>query len=177
MLSLRFNDTHVTLNRYPWELIADPQSLLLSNAVHLTRYIRHPSEIPDYMPTVRINLLYIESRPIDNDLDRLPFGDQNKECNAVRKALSILEESNILNFERLQSASFSQLERFLDNNSINVLHFDGHGKVARKCQSCHTLNHPHHLICQKAGCDHNIAGTQPLGYLAFQDEANVTIQA
>lgn len=171
-LSLKFAAEHATLTRYPWELIADQQSLLLSGAVHLTRYIHYASSSFDSLQVESLNLLYIESRPTDSELDRLPSGDENEECNAVRAALSSLEVEHFLSFESLQPASFSQLEKFLDGNSINVLHFDGHGKVARKCQKCHTLNYPHYLVCQRAGCGYNIAGTPPLGYLAFQNEVD-----
>ena len=162
-LQLRFDEDAVALARYPWELMYDRRHLLPGGAVELTRYVSY-AEAPTLLsiePPLR--LLYVESRP--TSLDSLPVGEERK---AVRAALEELETEGLLLLETLTSPTYDALIDRVESAQDHVLHFDGHGTVARRCPACGGMNYPHHTSCQRPGCDRTLTDVPPLGYLAFE---------
>lgn len=162
-LQIRFDEDAVALARYPWELLYYRRHLLPSGALELTRYISYP-EVPTTLPiSPPLRVLYIESRPID--LKSLPLG---KEQGTVRAELETLEERGLVLLENLSPPTYDALIDRLENAQDHVIHFDGHGTVARRCPACGGMNYPHHTSCQRPGCDRPLTDVVPLGYLAFE---------
>jgi hypothetical protein len=165
-LQLRFDEDNVALARYPWELIHDNRRHLLpSGAVELTRYISYP-EAPTPLPIKPpLRVLYIESRP--TNLSALPTGEEQQ---TVRTALETLEEKGLIILETPSPPTYNTLIERIDSNQDHVLHFDGHGTVARRCPACGAMNYPHYTVCQQPDCNRSLDDVSPLGYLAFEKE-------
>lgn len=165
-LQLRFDEDAVALARYPWELIHDNRRHMLpSGAVELTRYISYPETPTPLSIDPPLRVLYIESRP--NDLQSLPV---RKEQETVRAALEALEERGLLVLETLSPPTYNALIERIERNQDHVLHFDGHGAIARRCPACEAMNYPHYTACQQSGCHRSLDDVSPLGYLAFEKE-------
>jgi hypothetical protein len=162
-LQLRFDEDAVVLARCPWELLYHRRHLLPSGAVELTRYISYP-EPPTALPVEPpLRVLYVESRP--TDLAPLPIGSEQA---VIRSALESLARDGRLVLERLSLPTYDALLDHIESAQDHILHFDGHGTVARRCPACNAMNYPHHTNCQRSGCGHSLEGVPPLGYLAFE---------
>jgi superfamily I DNA/RNA helicase len=165
-LQLRFDEEAVALARYPWELTHDNRRHLLpSGTVELTRYISYPEATTTLSVEPPLRVLYIESRP--TDLRSLSKG---KEQTTVRAALEALAEDGLLVLETLSPPTYNTLIERIERNQDHVLHFDGHGTVARCCPACGAMNYPHYTVCQQSGCNRSLTDVPPLGYLAFEKE-------
>jgi hypothetical protein len=162
-LQLRFDEDTVALARYPWELVYHRRHLLPSGGVELTRYISYPEASTTLSVDPPLRVLYVESRP--NDLTELPKGEEQT---TVRAALKALEDEGLVLLESLSPPTYDALIDRIESAQDHVIHFDGHGRVARLCPACGGMNYPHHTTCQQAGCGHSLEGVPPLGYLAFE---------
>lgn len=164
-LQLRFDEDAVALARYPWEILYYRRHLLTGGAVQLTRYVSYPESPTALSIEPPLQVLYVESRP--TDLKSLPVG---KEQEAVGAALEDIEEKGSIVLESLSPATYDALIDRVERNEDHVLHFDGHGTVARRCPDCDAMNYPHQTSCQRPGCDRILTDVPPLGYLAFEKE-------
>jgi len=166
-LQLRFDENAIALARYPWELLYHRWHLLPGGAVELTRYISYP-EAPTTLPIEPpLRVLYIESRP--TDLASLPVGSEQA---TVRSALDSLAQDGLVVLEELSPPTYDALIDRIESAQDHILHFDGHGTVARRCPACGAMNYPHHTACQRSGCSHSLDGVPALGYLAFEHGDN-----
>jgi DNA-binding transcriptional ArsR family regulator len=162
-LQLRFDEDTVALARYPWELLYYRRHLLPSGGVELTRYISYSEASTTLSVAPPLRVLYVESRP--TGLSELPDG---KEQTTVGAALKALEDEGLVSLENLSPPTYDGLIDRIEGAQDHVLHFDGHGRVARRCPVCGGMNYPHHTTCQQADCGHSLEGVPPLGYLAFE---------
>ena len=162
-LQLRFDEDVVALARYPWELLYYRRHLLPGGAVELTRYISYPEAATTLPIKPPLRVLYIESRP--TDLASLPVGSEQA---TVRAALDSLAQDGLLVLEGLSPPTYDALIDRIESAQDHILHFDGHGTVARCCPACGAMNYPHHTTCQRSGCGHSLKGVPSLGYLAFE---------
>jgi hypothetical protein len=163
VLQLRFDEDAVALARYPWELLYHRRHLLPGGAVELTRYISYPEAPTTLSVEPPLHVLYVESRP--TDLEPLPVGKEQK---TVRAALESLAQDGLLLIEHLSPPTYDALIDRIESAQDHILHFDGHGTVARRCPACDAMNYPHHATCQSSGCGHSLDGVPELGYLAFE---------
>jgi hypothetical protein len=162
-LQLRFDEDAVALARYPWELVYHRRHLLPGGAVELSRYVSYPEAVTTLPIESPLRVLYVESHP--TNLERLPEGEEQE---TVRAALEALEGRGLVLLEKLAPPTYDDLIDRIERAQDHVLHFDGHGTIARRCPVCGAMNDPHHTTCQQVGCDHSLEGVPPLGYLAFE---------
>ncbi len=172
-LQLRFDEDAVDLARYPWELLHHRRPLLLSRAVELTRYISYPEAPTALSVTPPLRLLYVEPRP--PDLPELPV---QQEQEMIRQALARMQKEKVVTVISPPRATYRGMLRILENETVHILHFDGHAAFARKCPKCGRMNAPRTTKCQArtdgSACGQNIALVEPQGYLAFEDEVGGT---
>jgi len=166
-LQLRFDEDAVDLARYPWELLFYRRHLLPSGALELTHYISYPEAPTALAVEPPLRVLYVESRP--TDLKSLPEDEKQE---AVHSALKALDEEGLVVLEELSPPTYKALIARIENSQDHVLHFDGHGTVARRCPACGAMNYPQHTSCQRSGCDRSLTDVPPLGYLAFEKESS-----
>lgn len=164
LVQMRFDEKAVGLARCPWELLFDDRFLLHSREVELARYISYADPPPNLTITPPFRLLYIEARPSDASLEPLPVGDESAK---VRQALAPLETAGLLQIDTLRPPTFDALRTYLNTQSLNMIHFDGHGLFARCCSKCQAMNYAHYDHCQAGGCNHSLVD-EPQGYLAFE---------
>jgi len=159
-LHLYFSPHDTLLPCYPWELLRDRKGRFLVKreggyALSLIRHIIYdepPPSVGDSPPSV----LYIAPRPEGQN----GFPRAEWECIPADR--------------RVQSASdeirtFRVLESWLSSKrgAFNVLHFDGHGLVGRRCPRCAEVASQKSLSCQ---CGEDISRVEPCGYLFFERE-------
>jgi hypothetical protein len=161
-LQLRFDEDAVELARYPWELIHDSNfHLLPSKAVELTRYISHPTPTVALTGSPPLRLLYLAPRP--KDLPPLPSDEEQR---SIRQALSALERRKMLKLYELSHPTYEALLDYIEEQPVDILHFDGHGAFARRCPQCRVLNPPHLDRCTH--CRTGLEEISPEGHLAFE---------
>lgn len=125
-LRIRLRLTDVPeLAAWPWECLFDPvpgQFLALSAQTPLVRYLDLPQPAPPLAvrPPLRV-LALIASPP------GWPPLDVQREWNGLTAALSGLIERGLVRLERLEHASFAELQRRLRGEEWHVIHFLGHG--------------------------------------------------
>jgi hypothetical protein len=80
--------------------------------------------------------------------------------------------------EKLSPPTFKAFVDRVRGSSDDVLHFDGHGVIARQCPRCKSMNYPHHDICQavidEKECGYNLKKVPASGYLAFEKITIIT---
>lgn len=162
-LQLRFDPDAVQLASYPWELLHDGHGhLVASGRVELTRTITFPQAAPELPAQPPWRLLYVMARP--KDLAALPAEEQA----AVWSGLQPLAQGDsALVLEQPVSPTYDALLQQLDTADYHILHFDGHGLVARRCPNCRALAPARAPACPS--CQASLDGVEALGYLAFED--------
>jgi CHAT domain-containing protein len=131
----------------------------LNGAINLYRYIRYPQSSQNDTRK-KEKILYIEARPQNSNL---PKGNENPEFSEFSKAVE-----GKIEFDKLQPATFGNLIDYLKSNAVNIIHFDGHGTLARHCNQCDAMNQPYLEICSTLNCNNSLP--LPLGYLEFESD-------
>ena len=160
---LCFDEDAVSLARTPWELIHDGRrSLLVTREVHLTRSITYAQTPTTLRLAHPLRLLHIAPRP--SNLLPLPESDVDQ----IRTQLSADQPSHTLDISELHPPTFQRLLDYIDDSSIDILHYYGHGGFGRRCGRCAGLNAAQYGIC--ALCGAKISDVMPEGHLAFEDD-------
>jgi hypothetical protein len=163
-LQLRIDHDAVALARYPWELLHDGHRHLLSGGiVELARYIAYPEAATSLPAAPPWRLLYAAPRP--GDLAPLPG---EVERLAVWNGLVPLSELGMLALDRLDPPTYGALLDRMAADDLHLIHFDGHGVLARRCPVCSQLNQPHEAGCRT--CAAPLDGVPAQGHLVFEDE-------
>jgi len=153
---------------YPWELLHDDRGFLCHYQVEFSRYIIFDS-VPPNLPRVnKLNVLLVSSAAFDPEQKLEQLADN--EGDAVRRALEQARDRGDIFLDELEKSTFAELESHLtqspENQAPHVLHFDGHGLYAKRCNHCKTINEWTKAQCKKCGA--NLP--EPQGYLLFEDE-------
>lgn len=164
-LQLRFDPDEVLLAQYPWELLhVSDHALVASGQVELIRYVAYSEPPPSENRLLAARFLYIAPRP--KGLDVL----SDVEHQNIRAILQTSHLSNQWSIDTLQPARYDILLDQLAKNQESIIHFDGHGEVARCCPVCKTLNSASTLQCLKPECREPIDDIPPEGLLVFEKD-------
>ncbi len=167
-LQLYFNEDHVDLARYPWELIHDGRRPLIKNrVVYLTRYITYREPPPKLRLSPPFDLLYVAPRPQTSRRQVLP---PDQDLQPIRAAFTDLERAGHANIRILTPPTRQALVRELQRRPAQIVHFDSHGSFARVCPGCGTRNHPHILRCANDKCKDSLVDVAPEGLLLLEDD-------
>lgn len=162
-LQLRFDPDAVQLASYPWELLHDGHGhLVASGRVELTRTISYPQPATALPARPPWRLLYVEARP--RDLAALPAAQEQAAVWAGLQPLARGDHALLL--AQLASPTYDALLQQLDTADYHILHFDGHGLLARRCPNCRSLATAVAAACPS--CQAPLDGVEALGYLAFE---------
>lgn len=175
-LQLRFEHDSSKRSRladYPWELIHDGQDFLLHQQVTFSRYIAHNKFPPNLPPVEKLNVLLISSAASDKELGLQKLS--KKEQQAIYKGLETANEAGDIHLDELDYPTIDDLRKYLTEHqgkdAPHVVHFDGHGIFAKRCQNqnCSAIvKQISATHCSK--CNSKLPKTQ--GYLAFEGEGN-----
>jgi hypothetical protein len=165
-LQLRFDEGSTELAHYPWELLFYRRALLPSGAVEMTRYITYAEAVTKLRVFPPLQLLYVQPRPTN-----LSFLDETEKA-LSEEALVKLQAEHVLKVDHLQNPTYEALLNYLETKSVHILHFDGHGVFAWKCQRCGAMNYPHVQNCQSVHGNQkcNESSVRSNGYLAFEQK-------
>lgn len=168
--------------QYPWELLHNGDHFLLATGIFtLSRALIQPDapvgcELPIRPP---FRVLYIGASPCN-----CPPLETERSYAALESGLEALTETDDVQLDRLEQATFDGLVRYLssyggvstfDDSETTipcyVVHFDGHGAYGRLCtyNECMTMNEPDANKCIM--CGSSLKRIQPQTYLCFcQDD-------
>lgn len=162
-LQLRFDDDATLAAQYPWELIHDGQRwVVASGTVEMTRYVTYQEAVTTAPVNLPARMLFVESRP--RDLLKLP---QNAESQVVWKALQPLVDNGNIDPKRLDKPTYNNLLEELSSSKYHMIHFDGHGIQAKRCQHCQSMNDTFQMLCHRCGI--SLEDTHAQAFLAFED--------
>ena len=165
------DDGHlVPMFDYPWELLHDGEEYLAASGVAISRYIRYEKAPHDLPQVQQINVLLICSRAydIDNKLFKLP----EEGFEQVRESLEEVEQDELISLKVLEKATYRELGKYLteyqDEEGPQVIHFDGHGLIGRRCssQSCRRV----HAGVNPGTCTCGAKLDEPEGFLLFESD-------
>jgi tetratricopeptide (TPR) repeat protein len=129
------------LARYPWELLHDGESFLVTDGrVALSRYIDAAQALEPATLEAPLRVLLVAPMPVD-----LPACD-GQPAGAMLKALEPLAQQGRLQLDVLSPPTYVALQELLSRESYQVLHFDGVASPGAR------------------------EGDDPSGYLIFEDE-------
>ncbi len=167
-LQLYFNEDHVHLARYPWELIHDGRRPLVKNrVVYLTRYITYREPPPQLQLSPPFDVLYVAPRPQALRQQSLP---PEYDLPSIRAALADLERGGRVNIRILTPPTRQALVQELQRRPAQIVHFDSHGSFARVCPGCGTRNYSHTLRCANITCKDSLVDVAPEGLLLLEDD-------
>jgi hypothetical protein len=161
---LCFDPEDVILAQFPWELIHDGNTHLVpvKEGVELTRYVTFATPPSPLRTKLPLKILLISPRPVGDAAlpDRL-------EQEALLAGLEALHQDGQLIIKKLDQPTWGSLEDRLNNETFDIIHFDGHGSFARVCPACQTAHYPGTQICTE--CKSDMSDVTPEGYLHFED--------
>jgi hypothetical protein len=168
-IQLIFDPEDITLAQHPWELIHDGVCHLLSSRgeVLLTRTITMADPPPLLSFGQPLRVLSIHPRP--KDQTALPVG---AERDALQKGLGGLVKKGAIQWNLLMPPTWRALENYLNDQSVDILHFDGHGMFARLCPICTKPHASRAAKCKQ--CSSNLEEISPQGYLLFETDNHFT---
>lgn len=166
-LQLRFDAEAVDLASIPWELIRKKENLLPlamwpTLQLQFTRYINYPEPTTPLESPLPLQLLFARSRPKDLGLV------ESDESQIIQEEFQYLEKEGRVQIKSIPKTTYRELVDRVDETKPSILHFDGHGRFARRCPKCNEFYHPHVTTCESP-CNTELL--KPLGYLAFEDSA------
>lgn len=123
-INLNLTDTPCELLSLPWEYLYN-QSLnhfySLSIKTPIVRHFTLPKLISPFVVLPPLRVLVIISSPID-----IPILDVSKEWKMLKESLLNLEKRGLLSVELLKSSTRHALQKKLQVEEYNILHFVGH---------------------------------------------------
>ena len=165
-LHLGFYPEDTVLPRYPWELLRGPRGRFLvkgesGHTVSLIRHIICDEGVPQPSKE-HLQVLYVAPRPRpedQKDTAKFPRGEWEVIPDNART------QTNLEGIRTLE-----ELKKWLEKHKgkANVLHFDGHGQVGRKCPVCEKIRSEELLVCPK--CERSLKDVTPCGYLFFEKD-------
>ncbi|NES19963.1 MAG: CHAT domain-containing protein [Symploca sp. SIO3E6] len=153
---------------YPWELLHNKYGFLAKQGVTFSRYIAYPSPRPNLPPVEQLNVLLISSGAGDERMNMKPLPAVERE--AIAKGLKQAQEQGKVKLEILKSPTLDALrQRLLEFQTKvvpQVLHFDGHGFIGKRCNEigCRKAYRHDETQCE---CGKPLGEVQ--GYLVFED--------
>lgn len=162
-LIFKFDEDSVFLARYPWELLSTPRTQLLATGViSLVRYISFPEpaiQAKKDVPNSPLKVLFLQPRPINETQLTTQVFDEFK----------LLETKLNIRMHRLNRNSYNEFVSILENETFDILYFDGHGVFGKMCSRCKAMNFPHQVFCQSNECN-SLLPDDPQGFLVFEDQ-------
>jgi len=156
-LHFYFEPEDTLLTQYPWELLYHDnyEELVLNRKVLLIRHITFAGEAPSRGRRVPLRVLYVAPRPKDQ-----PYFERCEWDHIPEDARCQQDPAQFVSFEGLR-------ERLADRGDlINVLHFDGHGAIGRRCRQCKAVTPiSKGFWCS---CGANLSEVDECGYLYFE---------
>lgn len=110
---------------WPWECLFDPaagQFLALTTRTPLVRYLDMPQPVLPLAVKPPLRILVLVASP-----PGWPPLDVQREWNGLSTSLAGLVERGLVRLERLEHASFTDLQRRLRQEEWQIIHFLGHG--------------------------------------------------
>lgn len=167
-LQLRFDRDAVDLAALPWELlVVEGQHVVASGRVQLTRYITFGQATAAYPISDRLDILSIVARPSD----ALSL-DASAERDAIAAALGDLQARRAVRIQLLTPPTFDALVAALNARSYHMVHFDGHGLLARRCPFCQQYQPANSSFCTTPGCGARLDDAALQGCLLFERSAS-----
>lgn len=114
------------LGTLPWEMLYDTTHkhfLALSETSSINRYLPLPLADESLAVEPPLRILALLSSPTDYQ----PQLDVEKEWEQIGKAISPITEQGVAALERLEQATWPQLQSYLRQSAVHILHFIGHG--------------------------------------------------
>lgn len=130
-LRLRLSDTPELLD-IPWEFLyyaSLNRFLALSVETPLIRYLDLPGHITTLIVRSPLRVLVMIANPRD-----YPTLDVEREWQRLKEAVINLEQSGLLEIERLPLPTLGVLQRQLRQNEYHIFHFIGHGGYDERAQ-------------------------------------------
>jgi hypothetical protein len=130
-IRLRLSDTPELIN-LPWEYLYDPafqRFYALSADTPIVRFLDLPDRVGSVLVEPPLKVLVMLSSPSD-----YPPLDVEAEWNRLKTALTPLEESGMLQVERMDQATLPLLQQKLRQNNYHIFHFIGHGTIDEDTQ-------------------------------------------
>ncbi|MBV7334215.1 CHAT domain-containing protein [Chloroflexi bacterium TSY] len=124
-LNLRLHQTP-ELMALPWELLYDTlhqRFLALSEQTPINRYLALPLAQEELAAKPPLHILAVLSAPVEDE----PTLDVEEEWHRLQTALAPLTERGLVSLERVEKATWSNLQRYLSQTPVHILHFVGHG--------------------------------------------------
>ena len=121
------------LSELPWEFLymrTHNQFVSLSTYTPVVRYFELPEKIRPLQVSSPLRILVVISSPTD-----FPPLDVDREWSNVCAALQGLVDRNLVELKRLEAPRLTQLDRYLTENQVHILHFIGHGGFNNDSQS------------------------------------------
>lgn len=166
-IQLRFDNDAVDLAGLPWELVCDSsgQHLFASKEVHFTRYVTFGRTIPRFPATDRLEVLAIVPRPRDQT-----GLDPKAELQRIQAAFDDLQATHKMRVQMLDPPTLAKLVDEINKHPYyHIIHFDGHGTLARRCPFCQCFQQNVEPKCIDPDCPgYNKPLGQLEGCLAFE---------
>lgn len=146
---LRFDSDAVDLARLPWELICDPttgQHPVAAGLLRFSRYITFGQAIAPFPIADRLDVLVITARPAHT-----PYLPKD-EPEAIRQAFDKLQTVHRVQVRHLKPPTRDALVKALNAGAYDVVHFDGHGALARRCPFCQQFQKADEAHCMNPDC-------------------------
>lgn len=166
-LQLRFDKDAVDLAALPWELLAfEGQHVVADGRAQLTRYITFGQATTPYPISDRLDVLSIVARPTD----ALSL-DASAERDAIAAALGDLQERRTVRIHHLTPPTYDALAAALNARPYHIVHFDGHGLLAKRCPFCQQYQSAERAFCATPGCGARLDDAALQGCLLFERNA------
>jgi hypothetical protein len=165
-LRLEFRpDRDVPLLRLPWELLH--QHRLTKGDIQVGRYLRYDAVPGLPAAAARLQLLVLESDPVDDTLLRLNLSESQR----IRAGLNGAPLADCFALKPIKPASYRQAQDAIHalRGQPAIFHFAGHGDFGWRCERCgRVANTREGNPCGERDCGFQRHG-EPKGFLAFTD--------
>lgn len=131
-LRIRLHLQAAELAKLPWEYLYDPKHkhfLCLSVKTTLMRYLSLSTPITPLAVKLPLRVMVLISTPSD-----YPHIDAEKEWAKLQEALAYLKENKRIEIERLENATWENLQGRLRREDYHIFHFIGHGGFDEQTQ-------------------------------------------
>ncbi|MGA8184926.1 MAG: CHAT domain-containing protein [Terriglobia bacterium] len=164
-LRLEFRpDRDAPLLRLPWELLHQ-QHRLTKGDIQVGRYLRYDAAPGLPAPAARLQLLVLESDPVDDTLLRLNLSESER----IRAGLNDPPLADRFVLKPIKPASYRQAQDAIHalRGQPAIFHFAGHGDFGWRCEGCgRVANTREGNPCGGRDCGFQRHG-EPKGFLAF----------
>lgn len=153
------------LLRLPWELMH--QHRLAKGDIQVGRYLRYDAVPGLPAPAACLQLLVLESDPVDDTLSRLNLSESQR----IREGLGDAPLADRFALKPIAPASYRQSQADIRalRGQPAIFHFAGHGDFGWRCEQCgRVANTREGNPCGESDCGFQRHG-EPKGFLAFTD--------